>query len=74
MQIDENDWRVVRAWIAALEHAGYRAVGYRFQGSHSSGITEPVWVFTVMIDGVEHSMSMSRKKLKEEASLYVQYV
>ena len=66
MQIDENDWRVVRAWVAALEHAGYR-----FQSCHSSGITEPVWVFTVMIGGVEHSMALSRKKLKEEASLYV---
>jgi hypothetical protein len=65
MQIDQNDWRLL-AEIAALEHAGYR-----FQSCHSSGITEPVWVFTVMIDGVEHSMALSRKKLKEEASLYV---
>jgi hypothetical protein len=65
MQIDQNDWRLL-AEIAALKHAGYR-----FQSCHSSGITEPVWVFTVMIGGVEHSMALSRKKLKEEASLYV---
>ena len=66
MQIDENDWRVVRAWVAALEHAGYR-----FQGNFSSGMTEPVWVFTVMVGAVEHSIALNRKKLKEEASLYV---
>ncbi len=64
MQIDQNDWRLL-AEIAALEHAGYR-----FQSCHSSGMSEPLWVFTVMIDGKQHSMAFNRKKLKEEADLY----
>ena len=67
MQIDENDWREVRKYIAALEHAGYTC-----HGTLSSDIGEPTYLFSVKVGGMEHSMSLGFKQLKKEAFLYVE--